>query len=256
MRLIDYLDRGALIAPDRICLDDGDLRLTYREVVSRSGRVAAGLRARGIGVGDRVAVLGPNSTPAFLAVLAVLRCGATWIPANARASAAELGEQFGIGECAVLFCDPELWPVAEQLGDAVASLRWLIRLDALPEDAADVPDVAEDPGREAILGFTGGTSGRPKAVIASARNIEAMTTALLAHVDIGAPPVYLAAAPLTHAAGGAVFPGAGVRRDDCDPPCGAGVSDPGRHRTPAGQLPVPSAHSGVHAAGGPDRPQS
>ncbi|MCV7383439.1 AMP-binding protein [Mycolicibacter longobardus] len=206
MRLIDYLDRGALIAPERTCLDDGDLRLTYREVVRHSQRIAAWLGSHDIGIGDRVAVLGPNSTQAFLAVLGLLRSGATWIPANSRATVTELAEQLTIGDCAALFFDPSLQDVAEQLGQAVPTLRWLVPSDAVPDGTGSLPDLPEDPDGEAILGFTGGTTGRPKAVVISARNVEAMTTALLAHVDIGEPPVYLAAAPLTHAAGVLCFP--------------------------------------------------
>lgn len=206
MRLIDYLDRGALIAPERTCLDDGDLSLTYREVVRHSERIAAWLDNRGVGAGDRIAVLGPNSTQAFLAVLGLLRFGATWIPANARATVTELAEQLTIGGCAVLFFDPSLQVVAEQLGEAVPTLRWLIPFGAVPDSAGLPPDVPENRDGEVILGFTGGTTGRPKAVVISAGNVEAMTTALLAHVDIGDPPVYLAAAPLTHAAGVLCFP--------------------------------------------------
>ncbi|MBJ8347218.1 AMP-binding protein [Antrihabitans sp. YC2-6] len=206
MRMIDYLDRGALLAPERTCLIDGNERMTYSEVVAASHNIAAGLLEGGIGSGSRAAILAPNSAAAFTAVLGVLRSGATWIPANVRATPVELAEQLTIGECAVLFYDPVLQDVAELLVQAVPTLTWSIPLDAMPSGTAEIPDVLEDSRREAILGFTGGTTGRPKALVASSRNVEAMTTALLAHVDIGSPPVYLAAAPLTHAAGILCFP--------------------------------------------------
>ena len=48
--------------------------------------------------------------------------------------------------------------------------------------------------------------GRPKGVVMTARNLEAMSLALLAASDLGDPPVFLAAPPLTHAAGALCFP--------------------------------------------------
>ncbi|MCT7657846.1 AMP-binding protein [Mycobacterium deserti] len=206
MRLIDYLDRGALIAADAACVIDGDRSLTYTEVATASHRIGGGLRRHGVGLGSRVAVLSPNSVGAFLAVLGVLRSRATWIPANVRATTDELAEQLRIAEATALFYDPALRAVAADLQRAVPTLRWTIPLDDLPYDDEPVPDPPESSTREVILGFTGGTTGRPKAVVASARNVVAMTTALLAHVDIGDPAVYLAAAPLTHAAGILCFP--------------------------------------------------
>ncbi|MCV7169581.1 AMP-binding protein [Mycobacterium manitobense] len=206
MRLIDYLDRGALISRDGVCLIDGDHRLTYTTVVRASHRIAAGLIDIGVAPGTRVAVLGPNSATALLAVLGALRCGATWVPVNVRASASELEEQLAMVDCAVLFHDPAMAATAQRLQNSVPTIRSVISLAALPDGSGPVPDPPEDPARETILGFTGGTTGRPKAVVASARNVEAMTTALLAHVDIGCPPVYLAAAPITHAAGILCFP--------------------------------------------------
>ena len=207
MRLIDYLDRGASIASASTCLVDGDRTFSYSAVVATSHLIANGLRQRGIGPGRRVAVLSPNSAAAFLAVLGVLRSGATWIPANARATADELTEQLRMADAAALFYDPALEATAKHLACQVPTLQWTISLDDAPSsDSALFPDAPEDNTREAILGFTGGTTGRPKAVVASARNVEAMTTALLAHVDIGDPAIYLAAAPLTHAAGILSFP--------------------------------------------------
>src|SRR5262249_49759504 len=80
MRLIDYFDRGAALDPDRMCLVEGQRRLSYREVQRLSHRIAARLHASGYRPGAKVAVLSPNSALAFCFVLGALRAGCVWVP--------------------------------------------------------------------------------------------------------------------------------------------------------------------------------
>lgn len=210
MRLIDWLDRGASFGADRTCIVDGDRSLTYGEVVAESRRIAAALRHHGIGSGARAAVFAPNSADALLGVLGIARATATWIPANARSTVEELAYVLAAGSCRALLYDPVMADAVEELRRRVPSLTWVASFEELAGDLPGDPSALDDPpehaDEEAMLAFTGGTTGRPKGVRLTIRNIEAMTVALLASTDLGDPPVYLAAAPLTHAAGGLCFP--------------------------------------------------
>lgn len=210
MRLVDWLDRGASFGRERVCVVDGDRSLTYAQVIHETRRIGAALRHYGVGHGSRAAVLGPNSAMALVAVLGIGRSGAAWIPANARATVDELAYVLEAGSCQALLYDAAMGEVASELKARVPTLDWVVSLDELagdlPGDANPLGDPPEDPTEVALLGFTGGTTGRPKGVILTIRNLEAMIVALLAAADLGSPPVYLAAAPLTHAAGGLCFP--------------------------------------------------
>jgi acyl-CoA synthetase (AMP-forming)/AMP-acid ligase II len=109
-----------------------------------------------------------------------------------------------------LLFDPEMAASVEEVRKAVPSLAWVVALDEVLVGQSDRPtawpDVIEDPRAEAALGFTGGTTGRPKGVVISHRNFEALVLGIIAAADLGDPPVYLAAAPITHAAGALCFP--------------------------------------------------
>ena len=59
--------RGARLYRDRICLDDGALRLTYAETAAQAHGLAAALRDWGIAPGDRCALLSPNCAQAMVA---------------------------------------------------------------------------------------------------------------------------------------------------------------------------------------------
>src|SRR6478735_8439597 len=103
MRLVDWLDRGASMAIDRLCLVDVDRSLSYGEVVEQTWRIAQALLDHGVGPGARAAVLG------------VTRAGATWIPANARSTVAELTEVLMSGSCGALLFDPSMAAEAEAI---------------------------------------------------------------------------------------------------------------------------------------------
>jgi fatty-acyl-CoA synthase len=66
--------------------------------------------------------------------------------------------------------------------------------------------IAEPPGALAMIVGTGGTTGRPKGVMLTGRNLETMTALTLMGYPFHGRPVYLALAPLTHAAGVLCFP--------------------------------------------------
>lgn len=208
MRLVDWLDRGASFDRNRVCVRDDDVVLTYDEVVQATHRIGGALRAAGVGRGVNAAVYGPNSARAVVGVLSVARSGAGWIPANVRATISELTEVLTAGDCRALLYDPEMKGEIDALCTAVPSLQFVRsfnELDALPE-GPPVLDDPEDRDEVALHAFTGGTTGRPKGVVLSIREVEAMTLTLLASADLGDPPVYLASTPLTHAAGGMCFP--------------------------------------------------
>ena len=78
------LARAARQWPGQEALADGSLRLTYRQYLERSVRLACGLIARGVRPGDRVVVWAPNSAEAALTAMAVAFAGGVLVPLNTR----------------------------------------------------------------------------------------------------------------------------------------------------------------------------
>ncbi|SFP16370.1 long-chain fatty acid--CoA ligase [Variovorax sp. 770b2] len=211
MRLVDYLDKGAQSGVDAPCLCMGDTRLSYGDVQRLSHRVARALQRSGVAPGSKVAVLSGNDPVAFACVFGVSRAAAVWCPINPRNEAAENRFVLDAFDCSCLIFHSNYAPLVEQMRADLPKVKTLVCLDqAMPyapsldqwlagtDDAPiDVP-VIDD---VAMIAGTGGTTGQPKGVMLSGRNLETMSALTLMGYPFEGRPAYLALAPLTHAAG-------------------------------------------------------
>jgi len=220
MRLVDYLDKGASLDADAPCLVcDGEVA-TYAQVQELSGRIASALVASGVAPGDKVAILSANDPTAFTCVFGISRAGAVWCPVNPRNEAAENRELLDLFECSVLIFQASFAPLVDQIRGDLPHVTTLVCLDASPEWALSWEEfhargagfeackLAPQPADDdlALIVGTGGTTGRPKGVMLTGTNIETMTAITLMSYPWSPRPVYLALAPLTHAAGVLCFP--------------------------------------------------
>jgi acyl-CoA synthetase (AMP-forming)/AMP-acid ligase II len=220
MSLAFYLDKGASLDPGARCLTlDGQSR-SYGEVVELSNAVARALRRSGIAPGDKVGILSGNDPVAFTCVFGISRAGAVWCPINPRNAAGENAELLDLFDCAALIFQPAFDDLVTQIRPRLPKLTTLIRLGdsgGTPDFAVDFtawlatarddpPAEAAPPGDVVALVGTGGTTGRPKGVMLTDRNLEAMSAITLMSYPFDGRPVYLAQAPLTHAAGVLCFP--------------------------------------------------
>jgi acyl-CoA synthetase (AMP-forming)/AMP-acid ligase II len=210
--LIDFFDHGAMLRGDGACLIDGDTGETrsYRTVQALSCQIANGLRAEGFRDGDKAAVISPNDPLAFIATLGIVRAGLIWIPINPRLSVDEIALILNRLDCDVVFYHDIFISALERFQSEAPRIRRYIRIDGAGTEALEQwaapypsskPERSDDPDAVAALQPTGGTTGMPKAVMMSHRGFEYMVASMFACVPHQGVPVYLAAAPLTHAAG-------------------------------------------------------
>jgi fatty-acyl-CoA synthase len=216
MRFIDYLDKGASLGADAPCLTMDGRDLSYGAVQRLSYRIARAFERSGIAAGEKVAILSGNDPLAFSCVFGISRAGAVWCPINPRNEAAENKFILDGFDCSLLLFHSSFAEMVETVRQDLPRLRVLVCLDSelpfapsfeqwlggLSDDSYQrepVDDLAMIPG-------TGGTTGKPKGVMLSGRNIEAMTALTLMGYPFKGRPVYLALAPLTHAAGVLCFP--------------------------------------------------
>ena len=216
MRLVDYLDKGATLGADEPCLTMDGKDLSYGEVQALTYRIARGLDAAGIAPGEKVAVLSGNDPVAFSCVFGISRAGAVWCPINPRNEAAENGFILDAFDCVALIFHSDFLDMVKKLSGNLPKLRLLVCLDDdsdlapsleawLPANGDEPFDRAPPDDLAAIPG-TGGTTGKPKGVMLTGRNLEAMSALTLMSYPFEGRPVYLALAPLTHAAGVLCFP--------------------------------------------------
>ena len=228
MRLVDFLDKGASVHPiDAPCLTLAGQARSYAEVQRLSWSVGRALARSGIRPGDKVAVLSGNDPVAFGSVFGISRAGAVWCPVNPRNEAAENRELLALLDCRCLIFAAAFAPLVAKIAPDLPELTTLVCLD---DDAggAGGPDVAVIPGAVGfaewlsgvgddpwqadpvddvvMIAGTGGTTGRPKGVMLTGRNVETMAALTLMSYPFAGSPVYLAFAPLTHAAGVLCFP--------------------------------------------------
>jgi acyl-CoA synthetase (AMP-forming)/AMP-acid ligase II len=216
VRLTDYLDKGASLGPEAPCLTAAGRTLSYADVQRLSWRVARALDRSGIGPGDKVAILSANDPVAFGSVFGISRAAAVWCPVNPRNEAAENRDLLDLFDCRCLIFQAAFAPLVARIRPDLPKLTTLVCLDGEPEGAIGFdlwtgpepaePWQAEPPDDMVMLVGTGGTTGRPKGVMITGRNIEVMSALTLMSYPFRPRPRYLALAPLTHAAGVLCFP--------------------------------------------------
>jgi acyl-CoA synthetase (AMP-forming)/AMP-acid ligase II len=228
MRLSDFLDKGAsLHSSGAPCLTMAGQARSYAQVQRLSWSVGRALARSGIRPGDKVAILSGNDPVAFGCVFGISRAGAVWCPVNPRNEAAENRELLDLFDCRCLIFASAFAPLVAKIAPELPGLATLVCLDspsAASEHEATVPgavafadwlaDVSDEPWQAdpvddvVMIAGTGGTTGTPKGVLLTGHNIETMAALTLMSYpfDSGRSPVYLALAPLTHAAGVLCFP--------------------------------------------------
>ncbi|CAN7621560.1 AMP-binding protein [Variovorax sp. LjRoot175] len=202
MYLTQGLHRALQRDPDKTALthlgEAGTRRHTHAQLVKGVALHAAALAKLGIGRGDRVALLAPNSDRLVRAILACWWLGAVACPLNIRWSTPELAHALQDSETSLLLVDETLAALAPAGGPA------LLRLDSLEEEGARLDPLADTrTGGDALAAilYTGGTTGRSKGVMLSHANFWTASIARAAELNNAPDSVSLLVAPLFHVAG-------------------------------------------------------
>ena len=213
MLVHEILERSALRLPDKIALAEGETVFTYAEAWDKAQALAAGLAARGVGPGDRVALLFPNCLEFCLAYFAVLSLGAVAVPLNNRLASQEFAYIMGDAGPTVLMLGNQFWDTYQGFRQELAQQPRLVCAGPERREGADffadlcAPGQAPPakpgltPDSPACIMYTSGTTGLPKGAVMSHGNIFTNARNCGAHLNYRQSDVTLIVVPLFHVTG-------------------------------------------------------
>ena len=202
---------------DRPALGDGTVHWTYREFGEAIGRFITRFREAGLKQGDALSILSGNRAESWAAMCAALIMGVRYTPLHPMA--AEDDQAFIMQDAEIDALIVEAGKFSERglaIKARVPGMRMLLSFgevegarDLLADFAKVTPAPLVDEGDPAgivWLAYTGGTTGRSKGVMMSHRVVITMTMLLFGDWDWPQEIRYLAATPISHAAGVTVYP--------------------------------------------------
>ena len=183
-------------------------RISYADLVARTGRMANALAGLGVQPGARVAAQVEKSVEAIILYLATVRAGGVFLPLNTGYTPAEIEYFVGDAEPAVFVCDPArreaLQPAADRAGARLVTLdaRGRGTLTDAAEGAPDAFSTVERTGDDlAALLYTSGTTGRSKGAMLTHGNLVSNAMALREAWAYTADDVLIHALPIFHTHG-------------------------------------------------------
>ena len=216
---IGFLERSAMVYPDKTAVVHGERRYTYAELYARCRRLAGALAGRGVGIGDTVSLMAPNVPEMLEAHFGVPMSGAVLNALNYRLDADTVRFILGHAGTKVLITDREFSPVVARALDGMDAPPLVIDVDdpmcgsgeRLGEKDYEAFIAEGSPGFEyrlpedewqAIsLGYTSGTTGDPKGVVCHHRGAYLNAIGQMLAFGIGARSRYLWTLPMFHCNG-------------------------------------------------------
>lgn len=219
---LSFLERAAEVYPQRTAVVHGPLRRTWAQTYERCRRLASALQGAGLGRGDTVAVMLPNTPPMVEAHFGIPMAGAVLNALNTRLDPEAIAFMLDHGEAKAVLVDPEFAGVMQK---ALALRKQAGRLlvidveDALFTGAAsrigsttyeaflqrgDPAFAWELPADEwdaIALNYTSGTTGNPKGVVYHHRGAATNAISNILEWDMPKHPVYLWTLPMFHCNG-------------------------------------------------------
>ena len=213
----EQLARIAHKYPDRVALMCGEQARTMAELDRHASRLASALAQRGLGPGDRLAVLMGNSIEMVEAIFAGWRLGAIVVPVNFRLVADEVGFILADSGARLIIVDQHLAGLVGARRDELPRLEGVVVLgasvseagpnaeafsDLMGSDPDGAPEIIVGEHDPALIMYTSGTTGRPKGAVLTHFNLVMSTLGAMITQGIGGyDDVWYQNLPLFHIGG-------------------------------------------------------
>lgn len=201
MRLEQALAQVAAVRDEHLAISVvGGEALTYRELVARAEHFAAALQESGIQPGDRVGIVSRHNAEAIALFWGILQAGAIVVWMNDDAKGKDLPAICASAEPAMIVVQGErqrkLFASDTALMERVVELDMLSGMRVMPPSPVDAND--DDP---AVIVYTSGSSGLPKGVCLSHKNLYTVDQSVIEHMPISENDIYLMVVPLHYVHG-------------------------------------------------------
>lgn len=202
MQIGELIRRAGLIYGEAPAFVEGARVMSFRGFDQATDRLGNALLAAGLEPGERVGVLLPNGIDCLIAYYALAKAGLVRVPLNLRETAADHAYKIADSGTRAVIHGAEGGAEAEIVIGPERLAAMIDQGDATPcriDRALDAP---------LRLGYTGGTTGKPKAVTLTTRGELAELSAFLVDLvpDLAHGDTFLHAAPIAHASGAFVLP--------------------------------------------------
>jgi len=204
----DILRRHAASRGDKLAYVLGDARVTYREMNRRTNQLTHLLGARGVGRGDRIAILAGNVPLYPEAYFAAAKLGAILVPVNARYKAVEVEYAVAQSEARLLLFGSEFAPMIDGLRSRLEAVETYLSLDSVAElletGSDSEPQATVDERDPHVMLYTSGTTGNAKGVLSSHRSYILAAAQSQNGLRLGEEDVGVSMFPMFHMGGWAL----------------------------------------------------
>ncbi len=217
MTISEMLARNAHLFPDEVALielipDEGKRKeISWRDFDDRANRVANVLHDRGIKKGDKVIQLMRNSINWLEIFFGIIRTGAWVVPLNFRFTSSDIKYCADISQAKMMIMDNEFVGMVEKIKPQLSTIKdYFIVGDSIPEGWNDLEEMIDQSRLEVVpvgikesdecgLYFTSGTTGSPKPILLTHKNMECAALAEQAHHRQTKEDNFILIPPLYHA---------------------------------------------------------
>ncbi|MFY0610793.1 MAG: long-chain-fatty-acid--CoA ligase [Hyphomicrobiaceae bacterium] len=209
---IEFARRARRLYADREAVVDGNLRFTYAQFLDRCDRWSSALQSLGVGQGDRVVYIAPNTHSHLESFYAIPQIGAVLVPVNYRLLPEDF--EYIINHCGatVVCAHSDYIEAVDSVRKQLLSVKHFVALEGAGKDwidyeqtlAAHSPNFAEveiDETDLITINYTSGTTARPKGVMITHRNAYMNVMGTLVHHHLAPGDRYLWTLPMFHANG-------------------------------------------------------
>ena len=209
---LDFARRARKLYGDREAVVDGDLHLTYAQFFGRCDRWSATLQRLGVGQGDRVAYIAPNTHAQLESFYSVPQIGAVLVPVNYRLTPDDFAYLINHSGARVVCAHSDYLAAVDSVRSQLPQVEHFIALEGshagwlgyeslLAEGASDFTRPTIRESDLLTINYTSGTTSRPKGVMITHRNAYMNTVGTLVHEHMTCADRYLWTLPMFHANG-------------------------------------------------------
>jgi acyl-CoA synthetase (AMP-forming)/AMP-acid ligase II len=209
---LEFARRARKIYPERVAVIDGDSRWTYAQFLDRCDRWSAVLQKLGIGPGDRIAYLSPNTHGQLESFYAVPQIGAVLVPLNYRLTADDFVYLINHSGSRMVCADRDYLGTIDSIRSRLPCVEHFVALTGEAEHWLNYEAMVDASSTEFVrpeihetdlltINYTSGTTSRPKGVMITHRNAWMNSIGTLLHAPMTCADRYLWMLPMFHANG-------------------------------------------------------